>query len=154
VQTSVTLRQAVIEDVPQINHLRLQVRENILSDPNQVTHELTSDAITRDGRGWVCAQADQIMGFSIALREEPSIWALFIHPDHEQKGLGSTLLEAAESWLFEQGANRIKLCTEPGTRAEAFYLAKGWIAGKMLDNEDKDFTLERPQAGSAGDQPG
>ena len=44
------LRKAKLSDVPAINHLRLQVHENTLSDPSLVTEIMTGDAITRDGR--------------------------------------------------------------------------------------------------------
>lgn len=46
------LRKAKLSDVPAMNHLHLQVRENILSDPSLVTEQMTGHAITRDGRGW------------------------------------------------------------------------------------------------------
>lgn len=45
------IRKAKVSDVPSINHLRLQVQENVLSDPGLVTEQMTREAITRLGRG-------------------------------------------------------------------------------------------------------
>ena len=80
------LRKARLSDVEDMNHLRLQVRENRLSDPSLVTAEMVSNSITRDGRGWVFEEDGEVLGFSIALDGDPSIWALFVHPDREAGG--------------------------------------------------------------------
>ena len=61
------IRKAKVSDVPEIHHVRLQVRENVLSDPSAVTQEETIDAITAAGRGWVFEEDGRILGFSIAL---------------------------------------------------------------------------------------
>ena len=82
------IRQATERDVRAMNRLRLQVHENMLSDPNFVTEAMTADAISASGRGWVYEQDRKILGFSIALHRDPSIWALFVHPDHEGRGIG------------------------------------------------------------------
>jgi GNAT superfamily N-acetyltransferase len=82
------IRKATIKDVRAMNHLRLQVRENVLSDPALVTSETTAHAITAEGRGWVYEEAGEILGFAIAKDEDPTIWALFVHPHHEGLGIG------------------------------------------------------------------
>lgn len=138
------LRKAKLSDVPAINHLRLQVRENTLSDPSLVTEKMTGDAITRDGRGWVFKEEGTILGFSIALDADPSIWALFVHPDQEAHGIGHALLEAAVNWLWSRGATTIWLSTEPGTRAEKFYRDRGWQQTGHLKNGDMRMELKRP----------
>ena len=137
------IRQATENDVRAMNHLRLQVRENILSDPNLVTEAMTAEAISVSGRGWVCEQNGRIVGFSIALGPDPSIWALFVHPEHEGQGIGHALYEAAVDWLWEQGASRIWLSTEPATRAERFYRQRGWKAAGTLENGDLRLELQR-----------
>jgi len=137
------LRKAKLSDVPAMNHLRLQVRENILSDPSLVTEKMTGDAITRDGRGWVFDEEGKILGFSIALDANPSIWALFVHPEQEAHGIGSLLHDAAVGWLWSRGATQIWLSTDPGTRAEKFYRDRGWRQTSQLDNGEIKLQLER-----------
>lgn len=140
------IRKATVSDVKSINHLRLQVRENLLSDPALVTEDMTRDAITRLGRGWVYEENGVILGFSIALEESRSIWALFVLPEHEGSGIGHQLLNAAVNWLWSRGAERITLGTDPGTRAEQFYRDRGWRAAGIRENGEILFELVSPQA--------
>ena len=140
------IRKATVSDVKAINHLRLQVRENTLSDPGLVTEKMTRDAITRLGRGWVFEESGYILGFSIALEESRSIWALFVLPEWEGRGIGHQLLEAAVNWLRSRGVDRITLGTDPGTRAEQFYRDRGWRAAGVRENGEILFELFPPQA--------
>jgi len=138
------IRKAKISDVPIMNHLRLQVRENMLSDPGLVTEQMTREAITRLGRGWVFEENGSILGFSIALDESRSVWALFVLPAHEGQGIGHQLLEAAVSWLWTRGSQRIWLSTDPGTRAESFYRDRGWLESGICENGEIRFELAAP----------
>ena len=137
-----TIRYAVPGDVRSINHLRLQVRENELSDPALITEAMVVDAISRTGRGWVFEEDEQILGFSIALHEDPTIWALFVLPGHEGHGIGHELLEEAVNWLWSIGSEKIWLGTEPGTRAERFYRERGWREMGRRENGEIHFELE------------
>ena len=141
------IRQATERDVQPMNRLRLLVRENVLSDPALVTEAMTAEAISATGRGWVYEQQGKILGFSIALRQDPSIWALFVHPDHEGRGIGRELYEAAVDWLWDEGAEKIWLSTGPATRAERFYRDRGWQVAGTLANGDLKLELHR-QAGA------
>lgn len=135
------IRKAKVSDVKAINHLRLQVRENTLSDPGLVTEDMTREAITRLGRGWVFEENDEILGFSIALEESQSVWALFVLPAQERRGIGHQLLQTAVNWLWSRGADRITLGTDPGTRAEQFYRNRGWRQIGFRDNGEMLFEL-------------
>jgi len=137
------IREATVSDVAAMNHLRLQVRENVLSDPSLVTTAMTTDAISASGHGWVFAEDSHILGFSIALHKDPSIWALFVLPDHEGRGIGHALHEVAVNWLWSRGVNRIWLVTDPGTRAERFYRKRGWREAGKHDNGEIRFELDR-----------
>lgn len=138
------IRTATLGDVPEMNRLRLKVRENVLSDPSRITEAMTADAIIASGRGWVFSDHGEILGFSIARDEDPSIWALFTLPSHEGRGIGHALHQAAIDWLWSRGAARIWLTTEPGTRAERFYRERGWRETAVLASGELRFELERP----------
>jgi GNAT superfamily N-acetyltransferase len=138
------IRLATVSDVPAMHRLRLQVRENVLSDPSRITEAMTADAITVSGRGWVCEEHGKILGFSIARDKDPSIWALFTLPGEEGRGIGHALHEAAVDWLWLLGAQRIWLTTEPGTRAERFYRERGWRETAVLASGELRFELDRP----------
>lgn len=143
--SEVQLRQACSADIPAMSAIRLSVLENVLSDPGRVTLQMYEDFLERDGRGWV-AQADgAVLGFCYADRHQGSIWALFVDPRHEGRGLGKALLDLAVAWLFELGHHRITLGTTPGTRADRFYAARGWTR-MPGSGADVGFILERAPA--------
>ena len=48
------------------------------------------------------------------------------------QGVGGHLLAAFESWAAERGAARLSVRTRSGSRAEAFYRARGWVEEARL----------------------
>ncbi|MCW0983794.1 GNAT family N-acetyltransferase [Agrobacterium sp. BT-220-3] len=74
-------------------------------------------------------------GFSAADPRDGSIWALFVTPSFEKKGIGSSLLAEACACLRSSGVKRAWLTTDPGTRAEQFYRSAGWQHIGEKDNE-------------------
>lgn len=120
------IREANIADIGQIQVVRNAVKENTLSDPNLVTDEDCRVFITERGKGWVCELKDQIVGFSIADLEENNIWALFVHPGFDNRGIGRLLHDVMVDWYFTKTKHTVWLGTAPGTRAESFYRKAGW----------------------------
>jgi hypothetical protein len=47
-------RQAIPEDIPQIQIVRNSVKENQLSNPNLIPDDLVEEFITKRGKGFVC----------------------------------------------------------------------------------------------------
>src|SRR5690606_27101769 len=111
-------------------------RENVLNNPALVTTADYVDHIEGRGRSWVCEEDGAIVGFSSADGRTATIWALFVDPAHERRGVGRLLLEPAVRWLEGEGAQAITLATAPGTRAEGFYQAAGFtIEGRSPHGE-------------------
>ncbi|KAI9447047.1 GCN5-like N-acetyltransferase [Russula earlei] len=119
-------RQADINDIPQIQVVRNAVTENRLSDPGLVTDNDCKVFLMIRGKGWVCEVNNQVVGFAIADLEDNNIWALFVLPAFEGKGIGSRLHDIMLDWYFKQGKEHVWLGTAPGTKAEAFYRKHGW----------------------------
>lgn len=119
-------RQAQLSDIPQIQLVRNSVRENQLSDPSLVPDQDVAEYITSRGRGWVCEAGDRVVGFSIVDLVDNNIWALFIHPDFEGRGIGKKLHRLMVDWYFLHTKETIWLGTEPQSRAELFYRMQGW----------------------------
>lgn len=119
-------REATVGDIAQIQVVRNSVKENVLSNPALVTDKDCEDYITRRGRGWVCIMDDRVVGFSIVDLVDHNVWALFIEPGFEGKGIGRKLHDDMLNWYFGQTDSTIWLGTSPRTRAEKFYRAAGW----------------------------
>ncbi len=111
--------------------IRLAVRENVLSDPNRISQKMYEDYLDKLGRGWVAEIDGVIVGFSYANKTDASIWALFMSPEYEGRGLAKQLLNMAVGWLFEQGHEIVRLSTSSGTRADRFYAAQGWTLERI-----------------------
>ncbi len=119
-------REAVLTDIPQIQVVRNAVKENVLSNPALVSDADCAHFITQKGKGWVCETGDCIVGFAIVDLADRNVWALFVHPDHEAKGIGKQLHEIMLNWYFLQTKETIWLGTAFNTRAEKFYRMQGW----------------------------
>ncbi len=120
------IREAKTDDIKQIQIVRNSVKENTLSDPNLVTDKDCEDFITNRGKGWVCEIDNQIVGFAIVDLKENNIWALFIDPNFERKGIGQILQKNMLDWYFKQTKENVWLGTAFNTRAEKFYRKSGW----------------------------
>ncbi len=134
-------REATIQDIPQIQIVRNAVKENRLSNPALVPDEDVEDYITRRGKGWVCTIHDVVVGFSIVSITDTNVWALFIHPDHEAKGIGKRLHDEMMNWYFNKTDADIWLSTAPGTRAESFYRRAGWRNTGMTKSGEVKFEM-------------
>lgn len=139
------IREAKTEDIKQIQVVRNAVKENRLSDPGLVTDQDCEEYMTRRGKGWVCEVDGQIVGFSIADLQEQNIWALFVTPAFEGKGIGQKLHDAMLDWYFAQGPQKVWLGTAPSTRAEGFYRSKGWTEAGVHGKGETRFELTREQ---------
>lgn len=120
------IRIASEADIPEMHRIRLSVRENPLTKPELVRPEHYRAMLAERGRGWVAESEGRIVGFAIADRLDSNIWALFMDPAFERRGVGRRLHDTMLDWLFAEGAERLWLATAPGTRAERFYRSSGW----------------------------
>jgi len=136
-------REATTADIPQIQLVRNSVKENTLSNPALVTDQDCIEFLTVRGKGWVCEIADQIVGFAIADLQDNNIWALFLHPDFEKRGIGQKLHDLMLDWYFNQGKDDVWLSTTPATRAENFYKSAGWIANGMYGPKEIKFEMTK-----------
>lgn len=123
---NIIIREARLEDIPQIQVIRNAVKENTLSDPGLVTDRDCELFMFERGKGWVGEAEGQIAGFSIVDLKEKNIWALFVHPDFENQRIGRRLHDTMLDWYFEQTKEKVWLGTSPQTRAETFYRKSGW----------------------------
>ncbi|MBN4057882.1 GNAT family N-acetyltransferase [Olleya sp. AH-315-K02] len=134
-------REAKAADIKQIQIVRNSVTENTLSSPDLVTDKDCLEFINRRGKGWVCEIGNQIVGFSIADLKDKNIWALFLIPEFEKKGIGKKLHKIMLDWYFEQTKSNVWLGTSPKTRAETFYRKAGWTEIGIHGNGEIKFEM-------------
>jgi GNAT superfamily N-acetyltransferase len=134
-------REALVTDIPKIQVVRNSVKENMLSNPALVTDKDCEEFITQRGKGWVCEMDSFIVGFAIADLQDNNIWALFLHPDYEKRGIGKELHRLMMDWYFSQTEVTAWLGTEPGTRAEGFYERSGWIKMGVVNKGEVKFEM-------------
>lgn len=135
-------REAQVSDIPQIQFVRNAVTENRLSDPSLVPDQDVEEYISNRGRGWVCETGNRIVGFAIADIVANNIWALFIHPDHEARGIGKKLHRMMLDWYFLQTKETVWLGTEPNSRAEKFYRMQGWKEAGVHGKGEIKFEMD------------
>ena len=140
------VRKARMDDIAAMMELRLSVHENRLAHPDQVTPEDCRRYVER-GTMWVWEEDGQILGISAGNCETGWIWALFVRPGHEGRGIGRALFAAACDALLAAGFRRLTLSTDPDTRAARFYRAAGWQeTGRTQEGElvfERDATEPR-----------
>ena len=136
-------REANAEDIPALSEVRLAVTENVLSDPRKVTPEMYAAYLGASGKGWLCESDGEVVGFSVASLRDASIWALFVRPGYEGRGIGTRLLELATDWLFEMGASSISLSTDANTRADRVYGRRGWVRGEVRPDGEVSYRLDK-----------
>lgn len=120
------IRTATIDDIPQIMLVRNSVKENKLSHPDAVTAKDCEEFLLQKGKGWVCEIDHKVVGFSMVDLKNKNVWALFLNPNFEKKGIGRKLHYIMLDWYFSQTKENIWLGTSPKTRAEIFYRKSGW----------------------------
>jgi len=140
-----TFREAQLTDIPQMSAIRMAVKENVLSNPALVTQKDYEEYLTLRGKGWVCEIDGCVVGFAIGDLVKNNVWALFIHPDHEGKGIGKTLLSLLLTWYFAQTNETIWLSTAPNSRAAAFYRRFGWTETGIIKTGEIRFALNAEQ---------
>ena len=128
------LREATPGDIGAMHRVRLSVRENclvtgVISEADYLAHMQTV------GRSWVIESDGELVAFAAGNVRTGNIWALFVHPDHERKGYGRRLHDTMIAWLREAGCSELWLSTAPGTRAQRFYEAAGWVQVSATDAE-------------------
>lgn len=138
-----TIRIASAADVPEMHRIRMSVRENRLADPSLVQPHDYRALLEEHGRGWVAAIDGRIAGFAVADLARSNVWALFVDPAFEGRGVGRGLHGVMMEWMFAAGAERVWLGTDPGTRAERFYRSAGWRRAGGEPNGEARYEMTR-----------
>ena len=137
-------RVATEADVEALFDVRTSVIENHQSREELLDIGVTPDAVAKMLRttcqAWITENDGHAVAFSMADAAEGTVFAMFVRPELERRGLGRTLMKLAEDWLFSHGWTEIWLLTgsDPALRAVGFYDHLGWQAiGQQADGQTK-----------------
>jgi GNAT superfamily N-acetyltransferase len=139
---NLAFREAIPDDIPQIQIVRNAVKENVLSNSKLITNDDCADYLLNRGNGWVCELDGKIVGFAIADLADNNIWALFVDPVYEKQGIGRRLHDIMLDWYFFQGKNNVWLGTSPNTRAASFYKKAGWVEADIHGKGEIRFEMK------------
>ena len=146
-------REALLSDIPGMSAVRLSVRENRLSSPSLVTEHEYADHLTSKGKGWVAEnEHGVIVGIAIVDLQSHSVWAMFVHPDFEGKGIGKTLHRMMLDFYFAKTDQPLYLGTDANTRAERFYRLQGWREVGLYANGEVKFEMSTEQLAVSSQQ--
>ena len=134
-------REASIEDIEQMHHVRISVRENKLSNPDRITQKDYETFLTERGKGWVCIVEFKVVGFCVIDLVDKNIWALFVLPEFKGKGIGNHLHQQMLDWYFAKHSTPLWLSTEKGTKAESFYRHRGWKDAGLYGKGEIKFEM-------------
>ena len=135
-------REALLSDIPQMMVVRHSVKENVLSDPALVPEKDYREYLLNRGKGWVCIQNKLVVGFSIVDLKGNNIWALFVMPEAEGRGIGRKLHDLMLDWYFGKTRVTVWLSTAPGSRAEKFYRKSAWKETGLYGKGEIKFEMD------------
>ncbi|MBY3441782.1 GNAT family N-acetyltransferase [Rhizobium laguerreae] len=133
------LRKAVPSDLWALKSVRSSVVENVLGDSTRVTDDDYDWFVANPGVA-VWEENGDVVGFSAADPRNGNIWALFVAPGFERKGIGTILLAEACACLKSADIGHAWFTTDPNTRVEKFYRAAGW---EHVGEKDGELLFER-----------
>lgn len=132
-----TLRRATAADaaaIARLHRLTVRVSLDFLPELHTAEEDLTffAERLLPTHETWVAEVEGQVAGY--AAFDADWIAHLYIHPDHQGRGLGDALLRQAladgrpkQLWTFQQNA-----------RARAFYEARGFRVVRLTDGSDNE----------------
>ncbi|MCU6668261.1 GNAT family N-acetyltransferase [Enterobacteriaceae bacterium H4N4] len=142
----IIIRPAAIDDVEAIFDVRTSVTENHLSREEMrqmgITESVVGAMIQHTPCAWVATDGASIVGFSMILPDEGCLFAAFVLPAYQSRGIGRALVTTAEAELFKHHVT-LWLETAKNSRAEMFYTRLGWGNKKEIDK--RDIRLEKSQ---------
>ena len=141
---------ATPDDIETLFDIRTSVAQNHQSREELshlgVTPERLAEMLQTRSRAWLCHAEGTAAGFSMADSARATVFALFVRPGFEGRGIGRRLMAEAEAWLFAQGWDQIWLATgdDESLRALGFYRHLGWVPAGVLDDGQIRFVKRQP----------
>ncbi|RGE37269.1 N-acetyltransferase [Comamonas testosteroni] len=108
-----------------------------------VTPEAIALAIEGGPCAWVSTIDEEVVGFAMVDLDDACLFALFVLPEHEGRGIGTRLTQTCESALFGRHP-AAWLETAAGSRAARLYRHLGWGSEVEIGGGDIRLEKQRP----------
>lgn len=145
--SSPSIRPAVLGDVDAMFRIRCAVTENTLSVGELaelgITPATIAERVTASPCAWVALNEAQVVGFAMVDLDDACLFAAFVEPAQQGRGLGVQLIQACETALFQRHA-RAWLETAGDSRAARLYARLGWVRTEDLGDGDIRMEKARP----------
>ncbi|WFW14832.1 GNAT family N-acetyltransferase [Citrobacter freundii] len=93
---NIRTRLALSTDIEGIFEVRTSVKENHLSREEMeqmgITESVVTDMIEKNHCAWVAVDDGKVIGFSMILPDEGCLFAVFVLPEYEGRGVGRSLV--------------------------------------------------------------
>ena len=153
---SPTIRPATLADVDAMFRIRLSVDENTLSAAELAALGITPASIAERVAAAPCAwvavddgqidEARPVVGFAMVELDEACLFAAFVAPAQQGRGLGVQLIQACEAALFARH-DRAWLETAGDSRAARLHARLGWV--RVAELGDGGIRMEKPRPARA-----
>ncbi|MDX2109357.1 MAG: GNAT family N-acetyltransferase [Verrucomicrobiota bacterium] len=136
---NLTYRPIAVGDIEALFTVRIATDENRLTR-NELTalginEQSVADKLATTYHGWLCESGDEVVGFAMGDAATGELWVIAVLPQFIGRGIGSTLIQHVEAWLWSKGCTELWLTTDVDTRlrAYAFYRKHGWVDDCIKD---------------------
>ncbi|MDW5443278.1 GNAT family N-acetyltransferase [Polaromonas sp. SM01] len=152
------IRIATPSDILAMFEVRTRVLENHMSMEELAAIGVTPDTLASmldgEGRGWVAEEDSSILAFAMADAAEATVFAMFVRPGSDDRGLGRRLMDEAEQWLFSHGCEEIWLVTDSrrSVRANGFYRHLGWVDDGIQEDGQVRFVKRSASVSTKADR--
>jgi GNAT superfamily N-acetyltransferase len=151
------IRPATPGDVEQMFDIRCSVRENHQSREELALLGITPATVIEmiecgDYLSFMAEMDGIPVGFAMAQISKQYVFAVFVLPPHEEKGVGRGLMAAVESGLQSCGIRSAWLSTgaDWNLRAHKFYRRLGWRADGVLEDGQIVFRKDIVEQSGSG----
>lgn len=144
----IVIRTATLDDIDTLFAIRTSVVQNHLSREQMTDLGITPLGLAQSIREATCVWIAEVEGkpaaFSMVDLEAGEVFAMFVLPAYEGRGLGRRLMAVAEAALFEHH-DTLYLITDgrDSIRANGFYQRLGWSVVDRVDGDDVRYEKSR-----------
>ena len=118
------IRKPKLKDIPQLESLfQVTRRHTFFSRPKDEVQIDDYQDLTVGEEVWLAEENKTILGFVSAYLDTGFIHNLFVHPDHQNKGIGSRLLKKMETRLTRPMTLKVAM---DNMGVISFYEKHGW----------------------------